>query len=108
MTTNHRLPNYINGRWQNSSAKEFADVINPATGETLAQAPLDGEGDVMAAIESAAAAFPAWRRTPPEERIQFLFKLKQLLEDHRGVSHADYDGERQNPHRIARRVATGD
>ena len=82
MTTNHRLPNYINGRWQNSSAKEFADVINPATGETLAQAPLDGEGDVTAAIESAAAAFPAWRRTPPEERIQFLFKLKQLLEDH--------------------------
>ena len=39
VTTNHRLPNYINGRWQNSSAKEFADVINPATGETLAQAP---------------------------------------------------------------------
>ena len=82
MTTNHRLPNYIDGRWQNSSAKEFADVINPATGETLAQAPLDGEGDVKAAIESAAAAFPAWRRTPPEERIQFLFKLKQILEDH--------------------------
>ncbi len=82
MPTNNRLPNYINGQWQDSTAKEFADVINPATGETLAQVPLDGEGDVTAAIESAAAAFPAWRRTPPEERIQFLFKLKQLLEDH--------------------------
>src|SRR5437870_177888 len=82
MSTNGRLPNYINGQWQDSTAKEFADVIDPGTGETLAQVPLDGVGDVTAAIESAAAAFPAWRRTPPEERIQFLFKLKQLLEDH--------------------------
>jgi malonate-semialdehyde dehydrogenase (acetylating)/methylmalonate-semialdehyde dehydrogenase len=80
--TNGRLPNYINGQWQNSTANEFADVINPATGETLAQAPVDGEADVTAAIETAEAAFPEWRRTPPEERIQFLFKLKQLLEDH--------------------------
>ena len=81
MPTNGRLPNYINGQWQNSTAKEFADVINPATGEKLAQVPLDGEADVAAAIESAAAAFPEWRRTPPEERIQCLFRLKQLLEE---------------------------
>ncbi|HYE66770.1 MAG TPA: CoA-acylating methylmalonate-semialdehyde dehydrogenase [Pyrinomonadaceae bacterium] len=82
MPTNGRLPNYINGGWRDSTAKEFADVINPATGETLAQVPLDAEADVAAAIESAAAAFPEWRRTPPEERIQYLFKLKQLFEDH--------------------------
>ncbi len=82
MSTNGRLPNYINGQWQNSAAKEFGDVINPATGETMAQVPLDGEADVAAAIESASAAFPEWRRTPPEERIQYLFKLKQLFEDH--------------------------
>ncbi len=82
MSTNGRLPNYINGLWQNSTAKQFSDVINPATGQALAQVPLDGEADVVAAIESAAAAFPAWRRTPPEERIQYLFKLKQLFEDH--------------------------
>lgn len=82
MSTNGCLPNYINGLWQNSTAKQFADVINPATGEMLAQVPLDGEADVAAAIESAAAAFPEWRRTPPEERIQYLFKLKQLFEDH--------------------------
>ncbi|HLE63050.1 MAG TPA: CoA-acylating methylmalonate-semialdehyde dehydrogenase, partial [Pyrinomonadaceae bacterium] len=74
--------NYINGQWQTSAAKEFANVINPATGETLAQVPLDGESDVAAAVESAARAFPEWRRTPPEDRIQYLFKLKQLLEDH--------------------------
>ncbi|CAN5677328.1 CoA-acylating methylmalonate-semialdehyde dehydrogenase [soil metagenome] len=82
MSTNGRLPNYINGLWQNSTANQFADVINPATGETLAQVPVDGEADVAAAIESAAAAFPEWRRTPPGDRIQYLFKLKHLLEDH--------------------------
>lgn len=81
MSTNGRLSNYINGQWQNSTAKEFADVMNPATGETLAQVPLDGEADVASAIESAAAAFPEWRRTPPEDRIQYLFKLKQLFEE---------------------------
>ncbi|MGI9165881.1 MAG: CoA-acylating methylmalonate-semialdehyde dehydrogenase [Pyrinomonadaceae bacterium] len=82
MSRNGRLPNYINGLWQNSTAKQFADVINPATGETMAGVPLDGEADIATAIDSAAAAFPAWRRTPPEERIQYLFKLKQLFEDH--------------------------
>src|SRR5437016_13672436 len=56
--------------------------MNLVTGEALAQVPLDGEADVQATIESAAAAFPEWRRTPPEERIQYLFKLKQLLERH--------------------------
>jgi malonate-semialdehyde dehydrogenase (acetylating)/methylmalonate-semialdehyde dehydrogenase len=37
---------------------------------------------MASAIESAAAAFPEWRRTPPEDRIQYLFKLKQLFEEH--------------------------
>jgi len=81
MPTNGQLPNYINGQWQRAAAAEYADVVNPATGETLAQVPLGGEADVNAAIESSAAAFPEWRRTPPEERIQYLFKFKQLLED---------------------------
>src|SRR6266536_1357351 len=83
MTTNGRVPNFINGQWRTPTAREFSDVINPATGESLAQAPLGGDADVAAAVESAAAAFPEWRSTPPEERIQYLFKLKRLFEDHR-------------------------
>src|SRR4029077_17180549 len=38
--------------------------------------------DVESAVQAAAAAFPAWRRTPAGERIQYLFKLKNLFEDH--------------------------
>ncbi len=71
-----RVPNYINGEWQNSSSPEWQDVVNPATAEVLASVPLSSNDDVTSAIEAAAAAFPAWRRTPPEDRIQPLFKLK--------------------------------
>ena len=77
-----KVPNYINGQWVDSRASEWADVTNPATGETIARTPLSNSAEVAAAVEAAAAAFPEWRRTPPEDRIQPLFKLKVLLEDH--------------------------
>ena len=77
-----RLTNFINGRWTDSHASEWRDVVNPATGEILAQVPLADAAEVNQAVEAAAAAFPEWRRTPPEDRIQPLFKLKMLLEDH--------------------------
>src|SRR5882672_9506886 len=77
-----KIPNYVNGKWQDSAASEWQDVINPATGEVLARVPLADAGEVTKAIDAAAAAYPAWRRTPPEDRIQPLFKLKQLLEEH--------------------------
>jgi len=77
-----KVPNYVNGQWIESSAAEWLDVNNPATGETIARAPLSNAHEVAAAVEAAAAAYPEWRRTPPEDRIQPLFKLKQLLEDH--------------------------
>src|ERR1700723_2730504 len=77
-----KLTNYINGQWTDSHATEWRDVVNPATGEVLASVPLADAAEVNAAVEGAAAAFPAWRRTPPEDRIQPLFKLKMLLEEH--------------------------
>src|ERR1700689_878081 len=77
-----KLTNYINGQWAESSATEWRDVINPATGETLAQVPLADAAEVNQAVEAASAAYPEWRRTPPEDRIQPLFRLKQLLQNH--------------------------
>src|SRR5579864_4955543 len=77
-----KLANFINGKWADSNASEWRDVVNPATGEVLSSVPLGGADDVNIAVEAAAAAFPEWRRTPPEDRIQPLFKLKTLLEEH--------------------------
>src|SRR5438045_7194419 len=78
----NKVTNFINGQWVPAQSSEWRDVVNPATGEILASVPLAGAADVNAAVEAAAAAFPEWRRTPPEDRIQPLFKLKMLLEDH--------------------------
>src|SRR5579883_767220 len=75
------LPHFINGEWVASKANEWLDVPNPATGEVLAHVPLAGSEEVNQAVEAAAAASPSWRRTPPEDRIQPLFRLKHLLED---------------------------
>ncbi|MFZ0634384.1 MAG: CoA-acylating methylmalonate-semialdehyde dehydrogenase [Candidatus Acidiferrales bacterium] len=76
------LENYVAGAWRRSGTSEFVDVVNPATNEVLARTPLSTNADVDAAVQAAAAAFPAWRRTPPGERVQYLFKLKNLLEEH--------------------------
>src|ERR1700678_2763988 len=67
-----RLTTYINGQWPDSQASEWRDVINPATGEILAQVPMAEAAEVNQAIEAAAPAFPEGRRTPPEDRIQPL------------------------------------
>jgi malonate-semialdehyde dehydrogenase (acetylating) / methylmalonate-semialdehyde dehydrogenase len=74
--------NYVNGAWRKSTATEFVNVINPASGELIARTPSSTKADVDAVVQAAAAAFSAWRRTPAGERIQYLFKLKFLLEDH--------------------------
>jgi malonate-semialdehyde dehydrogenase (acetylating) / methylmalonate-semialdehyde dehydrogenase len=74
--------NYFRGSWSKSSATEFVNVTNPASGELIAKTPLSSKAEVDAVVQSAAEAFPAWRRTPAGERIQYLFKLKNLLEEH--------------------------
>ena len=74
------MENYISGEWQRSAASETLLLLNPATGEELGRTPLSPAADVGTAVDAAARAFPAWRRVPVTERIQFLFKLKPLLE----------------------------
>ncbi|MBW4512810.1 MAG: CoA-acylating methylmalonate-semialdehyde dehydrogenase [Scytonematopsis contorta HA4267-MV1] len=75
------LPNYINGQWSTSTAAQHLAVINPATGELIAKVPLSSAAEVNEAIQVAAEAFTTWRRTPATERVQYLFKLKNLLEE---------------------------
>jgi malonate-semialdehyde dehydrogenase (acetylating)/methylmalonate-semialdehyde dehydrogenase len=74
-----KIFNYINGEWIEPKVTETFEVVNPATGEFLVRSPLSGINDVNAAARAAADAFPGWRRTPAQERIQYLFKLRDLL-----------------------------
>jgi malonate-semialdehyde dehydrogenase (acetylating)/methylmalonate-semialdehyde dehydrogenase len=76
------IPNYVDGEWRRSRAAEALPVVNPATGEELARTPLSSPSELDAAVTAASAAFRHWRRVPVVERVQFLFKLKPLLEEH--------------------------
>ncbi len=78
------VTNFVNGRWTAASSGGHVEVTNPASGEVIATVPMTPRTDVDAACEAAARVFPAWRRTPAPDRIQYLFKLKALLDEHLG------------------------
>ena len=74
------LVNYIGGTWRRSRSSRHLNVTNPATAEVLAQVPVSTAADVEEAARCAGEAAPEWRRVPVPERVQYLFKLKHLLE----------------------------
>lgn len=73
---------YMGGEWYPSESAQGQEVRNPATGEVLAEVPFCTEAEVDYAVQKAKEAFPRWRCTPPVERIQYLFRLKSLVEEH--------------------------
>ena len=75
------VPNYIDGDWT-APSEEGREVVNPATNETVSTVGFSSAADVDEAVTAGEAAFETWRKTPVEERIQPLFRLKTLLEDH--------------------------
>ncbi len=77
-----RLRNYIEGSWRASAAGEVLPVLNPASAAVLAEVPLSPASEVDQAVQAGLKAFATWRNAPPGERIQPLFKLKRLLEEH--------------------------
>ncbi|MFF0473088.1 gamma-aminobutyraldehyde dehydrogenase [Streptomyces sp. NPDC004284] len=82
MTTElRRLRNYINGEFRDAADGRTIEVTNPATGEVYATSPLSGQADVDAAMEAAAAAFPAWRDSTPSERQKVLLKIADAFEE---------------------------
>lgn len=76
------IPNFVAGAWTRSAASEVLPITNPATGESLGQVPLSGPADVGKAVAAARTAFPAWRNRPVVDRVQVLFRLRTLLEQH--------------------------
>ncbi|QXI48477.1 MULTISPECIES: CoA-acylating methylmalonate-semialdehyde dehydrogenase [Pseudomonas] len=63
-----------------TKGERSADVFNPSTGQAVRKVELASRATVQQAIDSAKAAFPAWRNTPPAKRAQVMFRFKQLLE----------------------------
>jgi malonate-semialdehyde dehydrogenase (acetylating)/methylmalonate-semialdehyde dehydrogenase len=76
------LHHYINGQQVEGTSGRYGDVFNPTIGEVTARVPLASADETARAIEVAAAAFPAWRDTPPLRRARVLFRFKELLDKH--------------------------
>ena len=74
------LQNFINGQFVQPQGTELLDIVNPTTGETVAQAPVSSAGDVDAAMKAAKAAFKPWARLTPGARQLALLKLADAIE----------------------------
>ena len=74
-----KLRNYVGGKWIEPENSGYLDVINPSTGETLAQVPLSTKKAVDEAIDLAAEAYKTWSKTPVSRRVRYLFELNELL-----------------------------
>jgi len=75
------VPLFLAGEWQQIRGIDHAPVFNPSRGEVIAGVPMCGKEHVDLAVEAAAAAFPAWRDTPPVERARLFFRYRQLVEE---------------------------
>jgi malonate-semialdehyde dehydrogenase (acetylating)/methylmalonate-semialdehyde dehydrogenase len=75
------LGHFINGR-RVAGGGRSQDVFNPAIGRAVRRVALASKATVEDAIAAAAAAFPAWRDTPPLKRARIMFRFKELLERH--------------------------
>jgi betaine-aldehyde dehydrogenase len=77
-----KLKNFVDGELVDAADGATEPVLNPATGEPIAEAPLSSAEDVDRAVAAARRAFDAWSRTTPRERSERLLALAQLFDDH--------------------------
>ena len=73
--------NFIGGKWVDSDGGETMEVINPATGETIAEVQRSTAEDANRAVEAAKAALPEWLDATPAERSELLHKLADVIEE---------------------------
>jgi 1-pyrroline dehydrogenase len=82
MSTVTKMQNWIGGEWTDAAGGETMEVLNPATGETIAEVPRASAEDVDRAVEAAKRALPDWLETTPGERADLLLKLADAIDEH--------------------------
>ncbi|MEA2285592.1 MAG: betaine-aldehyde dehydrogenase, partial [Solirubrobacteraceae bacterium] len=81
-TATDTLRNFIDGEFVDTAVGRTSGVVNPSTGEEIAQAPDSTQEDVDRAVRAARAAFDGWSRATPGERSTALLKLADRIEEH--------------------------
>jgi len=74
------LQNFINGKKVSATSDKVQDLINPATGEVFAKAPVSNAADVDKAMQAAASAFEVWKESTPGERQKAINKIADAIE----------------------------
>jgi betaine-aldehyde dehydrogenase len=82
VTEQRVLQNFVGGERVDTTDGRRMDLVDPATGEVFASAPVSGAEDVDRAYRTAATAFEGWRDTTPSERQKALLRLADLVEEH--------------------------
>jgi malonate-semialdehyde dehydrogenase (acetylating)/methylmalonate-semialdehyde dehydrogenase len=78
-----RVNHWINGRRMAGTSRRAGPVYNPATGELAREVDFASVEEVDAAVAAAKAAFPAWRATSLSKRTEILYRIRNLVEQHR-------------------------
>ncbi|MFF2498971.1 NAD-dependent succinate-semialdehyde dehydrogenase [Peribacillus sp. NPDC058075] len=73
---------FINGEWVTAASNSTFSLINPSTGETVAEIPRAGQKEAQQAIEAANKAFPQWAKLTAYDRADYLLKLRDLMLEH--------------------------
>ncbi len=83
MTTQYDadLALFINGSWKIGEGRDLFPVVNPASGETIAEVPMASPSDLDAALDAADKGFALWKATPVEQRAAVLRKTAALLRE---------------------------
>jgi 1-pyrroline dehydrogenase len=81
-TTVSKHQNFIGGEWVDSAGGDAMGVLNPATGEVIAEVPAANAADVDRAVQAAKKALVEWRETTPGERAEALLKIADLIDEH--------------------------
>jgi betaine-aldehyde dehydrogenase len=92
-----KLQNFIDGELVDAADRATEEVLNPATGEPIAEAPLSSAEDVDRAVAAARRAFDSWSRTTPKERSERLLALADVFEEHAGELSAIESAEAGKP-----------
>jgi betaine-aldehyde dehydrogenase len=80
--TKTKLQNFIDGQFVDPADGQTEEVLNPATGEAIAEAPLSTEEDVNRAVAAAKRAFEGYAKATPGDRSLMLLKLADAIEQH--------------------------
>jgi 1-pyrroline dehydrogenase len=77
--THHK--NFVGGKWADSAGGETMEVVNPSTGETIAEVPASTAEDADRAVQAAKDALPEWLESTPRDRCELLLKLADVMEE---------------------------